>query len=129
MQRTSGEMSSPREMISLRGSSTALPVGCKRLSLEWLMLSPSLRQCYYCGAGLRRPSAEQVAQLFRWLMLKPGLTGWREQYDRMMRAYERLQQPVWSSIAYYDDLHHFFQDCWHLKDWIKNDTAAGVDKK
>jgi hypothetical protein len=59
-------------------------------------------------------------------MLKPGLTGWREQYDRMMRVYERLQQPVQSSVAYYDELHHFFQDCWHLKDWIKNDAAAGV---
>jgi hypothetical protein len=56
-------------------------------------------------------------------MLKPGLTGWRCQYDRMMRTYERVRQPVQSSVDHYDDLHHFFQDCWHLKDWIKNDPA------
>jgi hypothetical protein len=67
-------------------------------------------------------------QLFGCLMLKPGLTGWREQYDRMMRVYERLQKPYHSAIEYYDDLHHFFQDCWHLKDWIKNDPSAGIGR-
>jgi len=23
-------------------------------------------------------------------------------------------------------LQHYFQDCWHLKDWIKNDPSCGV---
>ena len=29
-------------------------------------------------------------------------------------------------MAYNDDLQHYFQDCWHLKDWIKNDPGSGV---
>jgi hypothetical protein len=59
-------------------------------------------------------------------MLTPSLTGWRAQYDRMQRSYTRVTGPYTSSVAYDDDLHHFMQDCWHLKDWIKNDPAAGI---
>lgn len=59
-------------------------------------------------------------------MLKPSLTGWRSQYDRMCRSYQRVMAPHQSSVKYDDDLHHFMQDCWHLKDWIKNDIRSGV---
>ena len=41
----------------------------------------------------------------------------------MKRAYAQLSESYVSSIVYDDDLQHFFQDCWHLKDWIKNDPA------
>ena len=43
-----------------------------------------------------------------------------------MRSRDRVTQPYKSSVAYNDDLQHYFQDCWHLKDWIKNDASAGV---
>jgi hypothetical protein len=58
-------------------------------------------------------------------MIRPDLTGWRAQYDRMMRGFDRLQRPYRQAVDYSDDLQHFFQDCWHLKDWIRNDLAAG----
>jgi hypothetical protein len=61
-------------------------------------------------------------------MLTPSLTGWRAQYDRMKRSYARATGPYASSVAYDDDLHHFMQDCWHLKDWIRHDPGAGVGK-
>jgi hypothetical protein len=59
-------------------------------------------------------------------MLSPTLTTWNDQYERMVRAYARLSEPYESSIMYDDDLIHYFQDCWHLKDWIKNDPALSI---
>jgi hypothetical protein len=59
-------------------------------------------------------------------MLSPNLTSWCVQYQRLQRSFIKLSQPYASSVAYDDDLHHFFQDCFHLKDWIKNDLASGV---
>jgi hypothetical protein len=55
-----------------------------------------------------------------------------EQYRRMMRSYERFASidrgraydP--SSENYNDDVFAFFLNCYHLKDWIKNDEGAGV---
>src|SRR5262245_59603383 len=56
------------------------------------------------------------------------MTNWRAQYDRMQRSYMRLTGPYTSSVKYDDDLHHFVQDCWHLKDWILNDPGLAVGK-
>ena len=57
-------------------------------------------------------------------MLSPNLTGWRAQYERFKRSYDRVTGSYLSSVEYDDDLHHFMQDCWHLKDWIKNDPST-----
>ena len=59
-------------------------------------------------------------------MLSPALTSWTTQYERMLRTYARLKESYVSSVAYDDDLQHFFQDCWHLKDWIKNDPTLAA---
>ncbi len=59
-------------------------------------------------------------------MLSPPLTTWRAHYERLKRSFARILQPYQSSVAYDDDLQHFFQDCFHLKDWIKNDPASGA---
>jgi hypothetical protein len=55
-------------------------------------------------------------------MYSPALVTWRSQYDRMERGYIRLNEPYQSSTNYEDDIQQYFQDCWHLKDWIKNDV-------
>ena len=57
------------------------------------------------------------------------LSNWREQYDRMLRSHGRLieramGQVMASSDETRDMLFHFFQDAYHLKDWIKNDSTA-----
>jgi hypothetical protein len=46
---------------------------------------------------------------------------WRDGYRRMHRSFAKLAGHQPNSAAYDDDLYHFFQDAWHLKDWIKND--------
>ena len=54
---------------------------------------------------------------------------WREQYDRTERWYDRFRtidsgraHDV-SSDNYVDEIYAFFLNCYHLKDWIKNDTS------
>jgi hypothetical protein len=49
-------------------------------------------------------------------VLSPDLTSWHSQYELMKRSYARLSNTYTSSVDYDDDLQHFFQDCWHLKD-------------
>ncbi|MGW3308207.1 hypothetical protein ACWDG9_16655 [Streptomyces sp. NPDC001073] len=57
--------------------------------------------------------------------------GWREQFDRMNRSHLRLIQnagpyrsPYLTSEDARDALYSFFQNAYHLKDWIKNDPAV-----
>src|SRR5688572_12747241 len=53
----------------------------------------------------------------------------REQYDRMKRWYGRFQQLDQGRVhdqradEYLDIVHTFFQNCYHLKDWLRSDTA------
>jgi hypothetical protein len=59
-------------------------------------------------------------------MFHPSVHSWRDQYERVLRSRSRVQKEFRSSVEYNDALQHFFQDCWHLKDWIKNDKTTGV---
>jgi len=52
-----------------------------------------------------------------------------EQYERMRRSYDRFREikPGLTkkiSSDYEDDIYAFFMQCYHLKDWIKNDTSV-----
>jgi hypothetical protein len=47
-----------------------------------------------------------------------------EQYPRVLRFYARITtEKNKHKPEYIDDLWAFFQNCWHLKDWIMNDDA------
>ncbi len=52
-----------------------------------------------------------------------------EQYERMQRSYDRFRE-INSRLAdkvssdYEDDVYAFFMHCYHLKDWIKNDSSV-----
>jgi len=58
------------------------------------------------------------------------MASWSEQYDRVIRWYDRCaaiqagRVHDVSSDNYVDEVYAFFQNCYHLKDWIKNDPAV-----
>ena len=41
----------------------------------------------------------------------------------MLRGLSKVETHEADRILQVDDIYHFFQDCWHLKDWIKNDAT------
>jgi hypothetical protein len=49
---------------------------------------------------------------------------WREQYDRMRRWHGRLSEATVVDERLVDDFYAFFVCCWHLKDWLKADSAV-----
>lgn len=57
---------------------------------------------------------------------------YREQDDRMKRWYDRFASIDQGRLHdlpsdnYVDDIYAFFQNCYHLKDWIKNDNAIST---
>lgn len=57
---------------------------------------------------------------------------YREQYDRMKRWFNRLaaiyqgREHDMASDNYVDEVYAFFLNCYHLKDWIKNDSAVPI---
>ncbi len=57
---------------------------------------------------------------------------YREQYERMKRWYDRFMEldrgrlHEAPSDNYLDDIYAFFMNCYHFKDWIKNDSTVAV---
>lgn len=55
---------------------------------------------------------------------------WREQYDRTLRWHARFTELNSGRIHdrasdnYIDEIYAFFQNCYHLKDWLKNDATV-----
>ena len=47
------------------------------------------------------------------------------QFERLQRIFMRVLDDQNRKLAEYeDDAWNFFQNCWHLKDWIKNDRKG-----
>lgn len=56
------------------------------------------------------------------------MTQAKTQFERVTRAFQKvLNNQNRNPVEYEDDAWSFFQNCWHLKDWIKNDVQ-GVAK-
>src|SRR5260370_5406663 len=51
---------------------------------------------------------------------------WIMQYDRMHRSRNRMAGTFSSTEEYDDAVFHFFQDAWHLKDWLKKDSTLPI---
>ena len=68
---------------------------------------------------------------------------YREQFDRMMRWYKRIESAYWHKYKPYseevtpqeiflqftDEIYAFFLNCYHLKDWIKHDNAVNLEAR
>ena len=70
------------------------------------------------------------------MIIDADVSSYKEQLERVQRWLDRIEVQGWDRIEYrdgfkefldriqYEDfLWTFFQNCWHLKDWIKNDDA------
>lgn len=49
------------------------------------------------------------------------MSEWEKQFKRIIRALAKVERPNRDEDVELDDLYVFFQNCWHLKDWIAND--------
>jgi hypothetical protein len=55
---------------------------------------------------------------------------WEEQWGRVQRGFDEFGRIAGGRLHdresdhYVDTIYHFFQDCYHLKDWLKNDPAS-----
>ncbi|AQZ62915.1 unnamed protein product [[Actinomadura] parvosata subsp. kistnae] len=63
--------------------------------------------------------------------LGPLGEGWRDQHQRMLRSHDRLADAASGAMSGGSDeardrLFHFFQDAYHLKDWLKNDDDPRI---
>lgn len=68
------------------------------------------------------------------IALRTGATGYRDQLDRVLRYLSRVHAAEGDPnqrfiVDYQDDVWSFFQNCWHLKDWIRNDPLLSEDVK
>ena len=69
--------------------------------------------------------------MVRHVQTRAGHIGYRDQLDRARRFLERMEQPVDSidddgmtDVDFQDMVWAFFQNCWHVKDWVFNDPVV-----
>jgi hypothetical protein len=59
------------------------------------------------------------------MRLIAGMSEASKQFNRVQRVFLRvLDNHNRKLVEYEDDVWNFFQNCWHLTDWIKNDKQS-----
>jgi hypothetical protein len=59
------------------------------------------------------------------MRLNASMSQVSKQFNRVQRAFLRvLDNQNRKLVDYEDDVWSFFQNCWHLTDWIKSDTQS-----
>lgn len=69
--------------------------------------------------------------------MKAGHIGYRDQLDRARRFLARMEQSVedmdddaMTDVDFQDMVWAFFQNCWHVKDWVQHDPLVNpLDKE
>lgn len=67
--------------------------------------------------------------------MKKKLKKYEEQYERVKRWYKRFFDITFGKIHdinseyYQDEVYAFFINCYHLKDWIINDSSIKINNK
>ena len=59
--------------------------------------------------------------MVRHVQTRAGHIGYRDQLDRARRFLDRMEAPCSNEVEFQDMVWAFFQNCWHVKDWIEND--------
>jgi hypothetical protein len=69
--------------------------------------------------------------MVRHVQTRAGHLGYRHQLDRARRFLERMEQSVddmddegMTDVDFQDFVWAFFQNCWHVKDWVEHDPLV-----
>src|ERR1035441_4160378 len=65
----------------------------------------------------------------RGVLVVTGTTGYRDQLDRTRRFLDRMKISNQCGTEFQDMAWAFFQNCWHIKDWLDNDPLATDQQK
>lgn len=67
--------------------------------------------------------------MVRKVETRSGHIGYRHQLDRARRFLERMKASNSDATESQDMFWAFFQNCWHIKDWLKRDPLASDEQK
>jgi hypothetical protein len=73
--------------------------------------------------------------MVRKIQTRAGHVGYRNQLDRARRFLERAERSTnedddpMTDVEFQDMMWAFFQNCWHVKDWVVNDPVMDQPKK
>lgn len=77
-----------------------------------------------------------LVAVVKHVQTRAGHIGYRDQLDRARRFLDRLEQPIDSDddsamtdVDFQDMVWAFFQNCWHVKDWVQHDPQVPAATK